>query len=77
VINRGPSAINGATLDIFWFQLITNIINNTFLWFRPSFSETGKHFLYLIDMPFISDQSKAKCRVAQAQNINPANLAVS
>lgn len=60
VTNRGPSAISGATLDIVW----------------PSYSESGKHFLYLIDMPFISDRSKAQCRINQPQNINPAGLAV-
>ena len=60
VTNRGPSAISGATLDIVW----------------PSYSETGKHLLYLIDQPFISDSTKAKCRVNQPQNLNSANLAV-
>ncbi|KAL3124105.1 hypothetical protein niasHT_004694 [Heterodera trifolii] len=61
VTNRGPSAISGAVLDIVW----------------PSYSEKGNHFLYLIDMPFVSDSSKARCRVNQPQNLNPANLAIS
>uniref|UniRef100_A0A914I6I6 Integrin alpha-2 domain-containing protein n=1 Tax=Globodera rostochiensis TaxID=31243 RepID=A0A914I6I6_GLORO len=61
VTNRGPSAISGAILDIVW----------------PSYSEKGNHFLYLIDMPFISDSTKARCRVNQPQNLNPANLAIS
>jgi hypothetical protein len=60
VINRGPSVISGASLDIYW----------------PSFFDNGKHLLYLIDMPFVSDPAKARCQVKQAQNINPAGLAV-
>ena len=59
VINRGPSVISGASLDIFW----------------PSFIDNGKHLLYLIDKPFVSD--KARCTVKQAANQNPAGLAVS
>ncbi|MFH4978695.1 hypothetical protein AB6A40_005404 [Gnathostoma spinigerum] len=61
VINRGPSAISGASLDIIW----------------PSFSETGDHLLYLIDVPRVSDPSKVKCRVKQGQNVNPESLLVS
>lgn len=61
VTNRGPSAISGAILDIVW----------------PSYSASGKHLLYLIDKPFISDSTKAKCLVKQGQNINPAYLAIS
>uniref|UniRef100_A0A914LSE6 Integrin alpha-2 domain-containing protein n=2 Tax=Meloidogyne TaxID=189290 RepID=A0A914LSE6_MELIC len=61
VTNRGPSAISGATLDIFW----------------PSFSEGDRYLLYLIDQPFVSDTTKAKCRLNQPQHINPANLAIS
>ncbi|KAI1728998.1 integrin alpha domain-containing protein [Ditylenchus destructor] len=61
VRNNGPSAISGATLDIFW----------------PSFSENGKHLLYLIDMPYINDPSKASCRINQGYNVNPASLAIS
>uniref|UniRef100_A0A0N4Z9E8 Integrin_alpha2 domain-containing protein n=1 Tax=Parastrongyloides trichosuri TaxID=131310 RepID=A0A0N4Z9E8_PARTI len=60
VINRGPSIIDKSTLDIFW----------------PSFGETGKHLLYLIDTPFVSDNKKVKCRVRQAQNINPESLTI-
>uniref|UniRef100_A0A1I8B8M8 Integrin_alpha2 domain-containing protein n=1 Tax=Meloidogyne hapla TaxID=6305 RepID=A0A1I8B8M8_MELHA len=61
VTNRGPSAISGASFDIFW----------------PSYSEGGHYLLYLIDQPFVSDTTKAKCRLNQPQNINPANLAIS
>ncbi|CAD5219487.1 unnamed protein product [Bursaphelenchus xylophilus] len=61
VINRGPSVINGAKLDIFW----------------PSFSDKGKTLLYLIDMPFVSDPLKARCQVKQGANVNPAGLAIS
>ncbi|VDM15875.1 unnamed protein product, partial [Wuchereria bancrofti] len=60
VINRGPSAISGASLDIIW----------------PSFAENGKHLLYLIDEPQVNDADKVKCRVKQAQNINPDSLTV-
>uniref|UniRef100_A0A0N5BHX5 Integrin_alpha2 domain-containing protein n=1 Tax=Strongyloides papillosus TaxID=174720 RepID=A0A0N5BHX5_STREA len=60
VINRGPSIIDKSTVDIFW----------------PSFGETGKHLLYLIDTPFVSDSQKVKCRVRQAQNINPESLTI-
>uniref|UniRef100_A0A1I8EW13 Integrin_alpha2 domain-containing protein n=1 Tax=Wuchereria bancrofti TaxID=6293 RepID=A0A1I8EW13_WUCBA len=61
VINRGPSAISGASLDIIW----------------PSFAENGKHLLYLIDEPQVNDADKVKCRVKQAQNINPDSLTIS
>ncbi|VDM95117.1 unnamed protein product [Thelazia callipaeda] len=61
VINRGPSAISGASLDIIW----------------PSFAENGKHLLYLIDEPQVNDADKVKCRVKQAQNVNPDSLTVS
>lgn len=60
VINRGPSAISGASLDIIW----------------PSFAENGKHLLYLIDEPQVNDANKVKCRVKQAENINPDSLTV-
>lgn len=61
VINRGPSAVSGAWLDIIW----------------PSFAENGEHLLYLIDVPQVSDASKVKCRVKQNQNVNPDSLTVS
>uniref|UniRef100_A0A915PYQ2 Integrin alpha-2 domain-containing protein n=1 Tax=Setaria digitata TaxID=48799 RepID=A0A915PYQ2_9BILA len=61
VINRGPSAISGASLDIIW----------------PSFAENGKHLLYLIDEPQVNDADKVRCRVKQAQNINPDSLTIS
>ncbi|MCP9258717.1 Integrin alpha pat-2 [Dirofilaria immitis] len=61
VINRGPSAISGASLDIIW----------------PSFAEDGKHLLYLIDEPQVNDADKVKCRVKQAENINPDSLTIS
>lgn len=53
--------ISRATIDIYW----------------PSFYDDGKHLLYLIDQPFVSDPTKAKCTVKQAHNINSAGLAVS
>uniref|UniRef100_A0A7E4WBD7 Integrin_alpha2 domain-containing protein n=1 Tax=Panagrellus redivivus TaxID=6233 RepID=A0A7E4WBD7_PANRE len=61
VTNRGPSGIKRATLDIFW----------------PSFSEQGKHLLYLIDNILVSDSQKAKCRIQQGKNINPESLVIS
>uniref|UniRef100_A0A1I7ZSV5 Integrin_alpha2 domain-containing protein n=2 Tax=Steinernema glaseri TaxID=37863 RepID=A0A1I7ZSV5_9BILA len=62
VINRGPSAVSSATLDIFW----------------PSFAENGKHLLYLIDFPLVSSYgSSAKCRIKQSQNVNPESLTIS
>uniref|UniRef100_A0A915C439 Integrin alpha-2 domain-containing protein n=1 Tax=Parascaris univalens TaxID=6257 RepID=A0A915C439_PARUN len=61
VINRGPSAVSGAWLDIIW----------------PSFAENGEHLLYLIDVPQVSDSSKVKCRVKQNQNVNPDSLTIS
>lgn len=60
VINRGPSSISGASLDIIW----------------PSFADNGRHLLYLIDEPQVNDADKVKCRVKQAQNINPDSLTV-
>ncbi|KAH7706888.1 integrin alpha pat-2 [Aphelenchoides avenae] len=53
VIHRGSSAIDGATLDIFW----------------PSFSENGKPLLRLTEPPYISDHSKARCQVKQGGNV--------
>ncbi|VDM40683.1 unnamed protein product [Toxocara canis] len=61
VINRGPSAISGASLDVIW----------------PSFAENGQHLLYLIDVPQVNDASKVKCRVKQNQNVNPDSLTIS
>lgn len=61
VSNRGPSEIDAVTLDIFW----------------PSFSVDGNHLLYIITEPVVSDPSKGRCRVKQAQNINPLNLRVN
>ncbi|VDK51924.1 unnamed protein product, partial [Gongylonema pulchrum] len=51
-------SIHGASLDIIW----------------PSFAENGRHLLYLIDEPQVNDASKVKCRVKQAQNVNPDSL---
>uniref|UniRef100_A0A914VMF3 Integrin alpha-2 domain-containing protein n=1 Tax=Plectus sambesii TaxID=2011161 RepID=A0A914VMF3_9BILA len=61
VTNRGPSALNGATLDIFW----------------PSFTDNGANLLYLIDNPYVSDTRKVKCRVKQNKNINPGSLTIA
>uniref|UniRef100_A0A914C2S2 Integrin alpha-2 domain-containing protein n=1 Tax=Acrobeloides nanus TaxID=290746 RepID=A0A914C2S2_9BILA len=61
IINKGPSAVSASTLDIFW----------------PSYSTNGKHLLYLIDVPYISHPTKAKCLVKQGQNINPASITIS
>lgn len=61
VLNRGPSAVKRATLDIIW----------------PSFSDSGSHLLYLIDTPFVSDPSKAICKLKQGQNVNPESLTIS
>ncbi|VDK54636.1 unnamed protein product [Anisakis simplex] len=61
VINRGPSAISSATLDIIW----------------PSFAGNGQHLLYLIDNVQVNDASKVKCRVRQNRNVNPESLTIS
>uniref|UniRef100_A0AC34PUH9 Integrin alpha-2 domain-containing protein n=1 Tax=Panagrolaimus sp. JU765 TaxID=591449 RepID=A0AC34PUH9_9BILA len=61
VLNRGPSAVKKATLDIIW----------------PSFSDSGEHLLYLIDIPFVSDPSKAICKLKQGSNVNPVSLTIS
>ncbi|TKR77440.1 hypothetical protein L596_018414 [Steinernema carpocapsae] len=62
VINRGPSTVSSATLDIFW----------------PSFAENGKHLLHLIDVPLVFNHgTSAKCRVKQSQNVNPESLTIS
>ncbi|TKR77446.1 hypothetical protein L596_018418 [Steinernema carpocapsae] len=61
VINRGKSSVKGATLDIFW----------------PSYSDNGKHLLYLIDGPLVNEPRKVKCRVKQNYNVNPESLTIS
>ncbi|KAK0416580.1 hypothetical protein QR680_012572 [Steinernema hermaphroditum] len=61
VINRGKSTVNGATLDIFW----------------PSYSDDGRHLLYLIDGPLVNEPKKARCRVKQNYNVNPESLTIS
>ncbi|CAJ0943146.1 unnamed protein product, partial [Mesorhabditis belari] len=61
VSNRGPSAIDSVTLDIFW----------------PSFSTEGNHLLYILKEPVLNDATKGRCRVKQAQNVNPLNLRIT
>ncbi|CAJ0578657.1 unnamed protein product, partial [Mesorhabditis spiculigera] len=61
VSNRGPSAIDSVTLDIFW----------------PSYSTQGNHLLYLLTEPVLNDPTKGRCRVKQAQNVNPLNLRIT